>query len=161
MDAEGNAVPNMQIGSWKDGEFVPMEGVTTDENGKVTLNFAEVGDYVVTAYGTIHDMVTDYSKYPETSEVEFDCPIMAPACAITVKPRGELKFVGKLTSDTMNFKVGESAYALKYAYTAGFYVNDKRDYSAKVSSSWYRIGAGSGGQAEKISDVTAHSLLQT
>lgn len=28
-DSEGNAVPNMQIGTWKESQFVPMEGVTT------------------------------------------------------------------------------------------------------------------------------------
>ena len=42
-DSEGNAVPNMQIGTWKESQFVPMEGVTTDENGKITLNFDETG----------------------------------------------------------------------------------------------------------------------
>ena len=152
-DSEGNAVPNMQIGTWKESQFVPMEGVTTDENGKITLNFDETGSYVITATGTIKDMVTDYSKYPETSEVEFDCPIMPPVCTVNVKGQGELVISGNLPTTTLNFKVGESAYVLKNKLTPEFYVDGKKDYSANISSSWYRIGARSSGQAQKVDSL--------
>ena len=69
---------DVQIGLWEDGEFKPLEGVKTDENGKATVSFDEPGVYVVTAKGTVKGTTTS----GETKEI--DCPIMAPACVVRI-----------------------------------------------------------------------------
>ena len=71
---------DIQIGAWVGGEFKPIEGAVTNEDGEVTLNFDESGRYIRTAQGTVRGTVT----YPETKEV--DCPLMAPVCIVAVVP---------------------------------------------------------------------------
>ena len=62
----------LQIGTWADGTFTPIEGLVTGEDGKVTLSFADPGTFVVSAGGTL-----DY-------EGIMDMPIIAPICVVTV-----------------------------------------------------------------------------
>ena len=78
---------------------------------------------------------------------------MPPVCTVNVKGQGELVISGNLPTTTLNFKVGESAYVLKNKLTPEFYVDGKKDYSANISSSWYRIGARSSGQAQKVDSL--------
>lgn len=153
-DEEGNALAGITVGLWKDGAFEALEGKTTDENGKVKVSFEESGTYVVTATGTIKGTVTDYSNWPETTEVpDFDCPIMAPGCTFTVKKAGELKFDGQFASSAYEVKVGEK-FAYPYIY-ARYYIDGTIDYSVAATTTWYRIGAGSNGQPEKVTNINA------
>lgn len=71
----------ISIGTWNDGDFSPLTEKTTDENGNVTLSFDEEGTYYVTASGTVRDTVMNWSSF---TEVEMDCPIIAPVCKINV-----------------------------------------------------------------------------
>ncbi len=45
------------IGTWADGTFTPLEGKTTDAEGKVSLNFTEAGTYVVSAQGSADNVI--------------------------------------------------------------------------------------------------------
>lgn len=134
------ALENIRIGTWENGAFSPIEEKTTDSDGRVTLSFAQAGTYLVSAEGSVEDVVTDYNlmnmstednpvygvmdfdtyatqmaytdadygdgPYPadEVKYVDFeiwveaqdsyhtlrsnqllaDCPIIAPACVVTV-----------------------------------------------------------------------------
>lgn len=51
----------IQIGYLKDGEFKAIEGAVTDENGNATFKLEETGSYLLTAEGTVEDVVTDYN----------------------------------------------------------------------------------------------------
>ncbi len=53
-------IKNAQIGYWKDGAFVPIEGAVTDEDGNATFQL-EAGDYILTAQGTVPGTVTNYN----------------------------------------------------------------------------------------------------
>lgn len=80
------ALSDVSVGLWTDGKFAAIDGKTTDENGKVTLSFEKEGVYTVTASGTVKDTVTDWSTgFAE----EKDCPIIAPACVVTVENKQE------------------------------------------------------------------------
>lgn len=83
------AVPNANIGLWKDGKFEQLGDKKTNENGDVTLSFDTEGVYYVTASGTVSDEVTDYSTYPDIKTVTVDCPIIAPGCIVTVEKSAE------------------------------------------------------------------------
>ena len=152
-DEEGTPLAGMQVGTWEEGSFTALEGMTTDENGQVTLSFDKAGTYVITSTGTIHDTVTDYSKWPETSEVEYDCPIMAPACKITVYNRGELVCYGTVPSTTLDYKVGEHLGRVSGRLSAVYYRDGNVVTGVKKTTAWYRIGAGSGGVAQKVDNM--------
>ena len=68
----------VEVGIWEDGSFTPISGAVTDAEGKVTLILEEVGNYIISAEGTIKG--TAYG-----SEDEIDCPVTAPVCIVTVK----------------------------------------------------------------------------
>ena len=77
------AAAGLTIGTWADGEFTALEGITTDADGKAEVNFAEPGTYVISAAGTIEDDVTvDWTTY---ATEKMECPIVAPVCILTVK----------------------------------------------------------------------------
>ena len=132
------ALGGISVGLWENGAFSEIEA--TDDEGRVTLSFAEEGTYYISAQGSVEDVVTDYSlmnmstddapvfgvmdlttyetqmaytetdygdgPYPadEVKYVDFevwnesqdtyhtlksnqliaDCPIIAPACVVTV-----------------------------------------------------------------------------
>ena len=72
----------LTVGTWKDGVFNELEGKITDADGKVELTFDEMGTYVISADGTIEDIVTvDWETY---ATEKMDCPIVAPVCVVTV-----------------------------------------------------------------------------
>ena len=81
-DGSGKALSGVQIGTWENGSFRPLEGKTTDENGSVNLVFS-AGEYVVTAQGTSKGTVQDWSSGSPADVSDFDRPLMAPACTIT------------------------------------------------------------------------------
>lgn len=60
-DLVDEPLENMQIGTWGEEGFVPVEGKTTDSNGQVTLSFDTAGQYIVTASGTANGVATDYN----------------------------------------------------------------------------------------------------
>lgn len=74
-------VTGVDIGIWKNGEFSKIDNTVTDKNGNVTLSFDKPGEYIVTAAGSIDDTWTDWSG----KTVSAKCPIMAPACVVTVE----------------------------------------------------------------------------
>lgn len=83
LSAGGAPAAGVSVGTWYAGTFTPMEGKTTGEDGSVTLSFAEAGTYLVSANGTVKGTVTTDWSTGATAEV--DCPIMAPACTVTVE----------------------------------------------------------------------------
>lgn len=84
----------MQIGTWKDGRFQPLEEKTTDENGCVSLAFP-AGEYLVTAQGTSKGTVQDWSSGSPVDVNNFDRPLMAPACTIiSTMPSGNAGWNG-------------------------------------------------------------------
>ncbi|MGN1009051.1 MAG: S-layer homology domain-containing protein, partial [Butyricicoccus sp.] len=158
QDAEGSAVSGLEVGIWKDGAFEAIEGKTTDENGKVTLNFSEVGTYCVTANGTVRASVTTDWATGETQEM--DCPIMAPGCLVSVKQLGELKFTSLYAGRPDHFgdqpytyKVGEvnTFYSL---LTARYYMDGTWDRNVTVTTSWYRIKDGET-EPQKVDNISA------
>ena len=82
LGEEPVAGAGLTVGTWKDGTFTALEGMTTDADGKVKLTFDEPGIYVISADGTMKATVYDY--YTGTSE-EKDCPIIAPMCVVTAE----------------------------------------------------------------------------
>ncbi len=78
------ALSDISVGIWTDGNFAAVAGKTTDENGNVTLSFEKEGVYIVTASGTVKDTVTDFLT---GLSKENDCPIIAPACVVTVEKK--------------------------------------------------------------------------
>ena len=72
----------ISVGLWQTGSFLTLEEKITDENGQVTLSFDEAGEYFVSVDGTVRDTVTDWSSGGTT--LDFDCPIIASGCKITV-----------------------------------------------------------------------------
>ena len=73
-------VSGMPVGGWNKGVFTSL-GSSTDSAGQVALSFDTPGTYYVTASGTIRDEVTDWTA---GTQVEKDCPIIAPVCVVTV-----------------------------------------------------------------------------
>ncbi len=84
MAAVPEKLADVQIGAWVAGEFKAIEGAKTDEDGKVTLSFDDLGEYIITAAGTVKGKAYDYSDYPDVKEVDADCPLMAPYCVVKV-----------------------------------------------------------------------------
>ena len=78
-----SAVSGVSVGTWVDGKFKAIDGLTTGKDGTVTVSFEEAGTYVITANGTVHDKVKDYGA---TEAIDWDCPILAPYCIVTVTP---------------------------------------------------------------------------
>ena len=79
-------ISDISLGLWKDGTFEAFENAKTDANGNVTLSFDKAGTYYVTAKGTVHATIGDYSEGHTGEAIEVDCPIMAPYCVVTVTP---------------------------------------------------------------------------
>lgn len=75
----------VQIGTWSKGEFVPIEGAVTDENGVATFSINKKGTYYVTAKGTVGSYNFNNAK--------IDAPIMAPLCVIKVLPAKAAKAI--------------------------------------------------------------------
>lgn len=75
----------LQVGLWRDGEFVPLDGAVTDENGNVELQIDKPGVYLLTATGTVRSTVTDWNQ--GGAQVEADCPIMVPYCFVQVEAK--------------------------------------------------------------------------
>lgn len=73
----------IEIGTLKDGVFNAISNTVTDENGNVTLSFDAEGEYIVTARGAVNDTWNDW----QGNQITADCPIMAPACIVTVKAK--------------------------------------------------------------------------
>ncbi|MDO4869099.1 MAG: fibronectin type III domain-containing protein, partial [Bacillota bacterium] len=96
-DLKDVPVEGIQIGTWQNGEFVPIEGAVTDANGKAELSFDEVGEYVITAKGTVKDEVQDWSQ--GGAIVEADCPTMAPAGIVNVEDGEEDAYVAAMAKD--------------------------------------------------------------
>lgn len=153
-DGDGKALAGIAIGTWKDGKFEALEGKVTDENGKVTLTYPEAGTYLVTAQGSVKDMVTDWSS-PDGEKKEADCPLMAPACTIDAKEPGELKFIKELPSKAIELKVGEKAKELSNYAMVYYYIGSTRDTSVKTNIEWYRINKKGNGVAEKVENLNA------
>ena len=87
-DGSGKALSGVQIGTWENGSFQPLEGKTTDESGSVSLAFP-AGEYLVTAQGTSKGTVQDWSSGSAVDVNDFDRPLMAPACTIiSAMPNG-------------------------------------------------------------------------
>ena len=55
------ALSDIQLGTWKDGAFTPLEGAVTDADGNATVSFDEAGTYVLTATGAVEGVVTDWN----------------------------------------------------------------------------------------------------
>ena len=70
---------NVAVGIWEEDVFTKK--ADTDENGAVSLTFDKAGTYIVTAQGTVSDMVYDWSQGQETAA---DCPLIAPVCVVKV-----------------------------------------------------------------------------
>lgn len=79
-------ISDISLGLWKDGTFETFDNAKTDANGNVTLSFDKAGTYYVTAKGTVHATIGDYSEGHTGEAIEVDCPIMAPYCVVTVTP---------------------------------------------------------------------------
>lgn len=79
---EDKVLSGISIGIWKNNAFSAIGQKITDEYGKISLSFDEAGVYYVTANGTVRDKVTDWETY---AQVDFDCPIIAPICVVTVE----------------------------------------------------------------------------
>ena len=81
---DNNPTPaGVSVGTWADGAFDAIEGLTTDADGKVTLTFGEPGTYVVSAEGTVSAEVT--VDWVSGLTKVLDCPITAPVCVVTVE----------------------------------------------------------------------------
>ena len=110
LTAGGKGAAAVPVGTWNNGSFTALEGKTTDENGQVTLSFANVGTYLVTAKGTVKDTVT--TDWSTGATEEKDCPIMAPACVVTVGDTTEPKVIaegtcGATEEDNVSWKLTE------------------------------------------------------
>lgn len=152
-DGNGKALAGIAIGTWKDGKFVAMEGKVTDQNGKVTLTFPEAGTYMITAQGSVKEMVNDYSAYPTVTQKEADCPLMAPVCTVNVKNPGELKLTQVEPDYDIKVKVGENASELNSFVGVTYYIDGKVDYTVKATTEWYRINKSGNGVAEKVESI--------
>ena len=127
-----SAVSGVSVGTWVDGKFKVIDGLTTDKDGTVTVSFEEAGTYVITANGTVHDKVTDYGS---TEAVDWDCPIMAPYCVVTVTPAqfvtATVSYSGQAEGDFVTLGVDtevRSNLAESYGY------KDQVDASTAVSA---------------------------
>lgn len=90
----------LQIGYWYNGEFVPIDGAVTDEKGTATFTPDEDGDYLLTAKGTVHTTVYDWTA---KTDVETDAPIMAPYCFLHVeKGEGEAAPINAIKKNAIN-----------------------------------------------------------
>ena len=110
LTAGGSVAAGVPVGTWTDGSFTALEGKITDENGQVTLSFADAGTYLVTANGTVKGMVT--TDWSTGAKEEKDCPIMAPACVVTVSDTTGPKVIaegtcGATDADDVTWKLTE------------------------------------------------------
>ena len=131
----------IHIGYWKDGDFQPLEGIKTDSDGNATVTFDKAGIYIVTADGTVKDMVYDYSDYPDIKEVEADCPIIPPYCIVTVTRSladADIKvasatYTGKNLTPAVTVKVDGVELTRDKDYTLTYANNKNAGKSAKVT----------------------------
>lgn len=163
-DISGNPVPDVQIGTLEDGNFVALDGKKTDANGKVVVKPETAGTLYITAKGTVKaDVVTEYNDdwTPKTIE-KLDCPIMAPACVVTTHEAGELTVAVSTKTAQLEYYVGESS-SLNYRFTVSYKIDGKSDSAitnrAKNKIEYWRIAVDKDGnetgEAEKIASISA------
>ena len=119
------ALSGISIGTVSSAGFAEISGKTTGVDGAVTLSFNTAGTYIVSASGTISDEVTDYSGTPVESvfpTITVDCPIMAPACVVTVEAPSVATSVtdssdGAIPEDGYSYNADDTATALKVTPT--------------------------------------------
>ena len=136
-------VEGIDIGTWKDGAFQAIEGVKTDAEGNASISFADPGIYIVTAQGTVKDMVEDYSDYPNVKTVEADCPIMPPYCIVTVTKSlaaAEIKvasatYTGKNLTPAVTVKLDGVELTKDKDYSVTYENNKNAGKNAKVTVS--------------------------
>ena len=128
-------ISDISLGLWKDGTFETLDNAKTDANGNVTLSFDKAGTYYVTAKGTVHATIGDYSAGHTGEAIEVDCPIMAPYCVVTVTPAqivtATVSFSGQAEGDFVTLGVDtevRSNLAESYGY------KDQVDASTAVSA---------------------------
>ncbi len=128
-------ISDISLGLWKDGTFETFDNAKTDANGNVTLSFDKAGTYYVTAKGTVHATVGDYSAGHTGEAIEVDCPIMAPYCVVTVTPAqivtATVSYSGQAEGDFVTLGVDtevRSNLAESYGY------KDQVDASTAVSA---------------------------
>ncbi len=82
------AVKGIDVGYYEGDTFKKLG--TTNDYGRVTISLENAGNYVVTVDSStlISDTVTDWSVDPPAT-LAADCPVMAPACLVTVRPPAE------------------------------------------------------------------------
>jgi len=121
------ALSGISVGTVSSAGFTALDNKTTGADGTVALSFDAAGTYLVSASGTVSGEVTDYSAAPveglyPTKTV--DCPIIAPACVVTVQAPSVTTSVtdasdGTIPSGGYTYNVGDTATALKVAPSAG------------------------------------------
>ena len=128
-------ISDISLGLWKDGTFETFDNAKTDSNGNVTLSFDKAGTYYVTAKGTVHATIGDYSAGHTGEAIEVDCPIMAPYCVVTVTPAqivtATVSYSGQAEGDFVTLGVDtevRSNLAESYGY------KDQVDASTAVSA---------------------------
>lgn len=128
-------ISDISLGLWKDGTFETFDNAKTDANGNVTLSFDKAGTYYVTAKGTVHATIGDYSAGHTGEAIEVDCPIMAPYCVVTVTPAqivtATVSYSGQADGDFVTLGVDtevRSNLAESYGY------KDQVDASTAVSA---------------------------
>ena len=128
-------ISDISLGLWKDGTFETFDNAKTDANGNVTLSFDKAGTYYVTAKGTVHATIGDYSAGHTGEAIEVDCPIMAPYCVVTVTPAqivtATVSYSGQAEGDFVTLGVDtevRSNLAESYGY------KDQVDASTAVSA---------------------------
>lgn len=151
------ALSGVSVGTASAGVFTPIDGKSTDADGKVSLSFAAAGTYIVSASGTVSAEVSDYSKKPDTSgnypTMTVSAPTMAPYCVVTVKlpdaaitvPSGASLYVGTTSKYYVRTPAAPVLYAAdETAGTTTYYYDLKNGttYDYRVSGDGYVTYAG-------------------
>lgn len=145
QNAEPEAVKGAQLGIVTKDGFQKLEGVTTDEDGRVVVtldqNIFEAGQtYLLSAKGTVATTATDWSA-EGTPVVNVDAPLIAPICRITVDSRlaGGVKAT-KITS--IKAKASKGKISLTWKKSAGYKVDGYQIWkSAKKTGTYKKIAS--------------------
>lgn len=124
------AISGLTIGTWEKGEFVAINGATTDAEGNVKFSFTEPGIYYVTAEGNVKDVtVTDYTATPDENwnypTKTVDAPILAPVCVVEVMEVGTCGEELTWTFSSQNGTLTISG------------IGDMEKYSSPYSTPWF------------------------
>lgn len=144
QNADPQAIPNAEVGIVTKDGFQELDGIVTDQDGKVVIQldkdtFQAGKTYYLSARGTVSTTVTDWNTEGSPA-VNVDAPLIAPICKISVDSKVAAGVKATRITD-LKTKVSKGKVVLTWKKTAGYKTEGYQIYrSAKKDGVYRSIG---------------------